>query len=529
MGKTSHSVYYQRLLLLGAVLYPMWWILFKLSNPLTLDSLMLRVPVGIILLLAAVSTRFFSYKERFIEDVFLMCALLMTLNYFYITYVCGMDESHLYCTNVLIAAIIVSLDSMRGLVVYSVVCLITGTLLPMFATQHFSKLIYLGGLYTTISVLYFPLMGRIKNLKLLTAIQKRLTDAQSMAHIGNFEYNVKTKEIYSSQESLRLMGIIGDEHTNIFQHDEVSAAIDYFANSENKESEYKIFKTVLTAAGAERQLHFHFYCENDLEGHLLTLKCLISDITETVKAEKLLALQQEKLFNSSKMTALGEMAGGIAHEINNPLAVIHGRAGQLKEMAQQGDISKETVVKFAEKIEITATRIAKIVKSLRTFARDGDDDYFHSAPLKTIVSDTLELCQERFRNHNIQLLISDIPPHLAVECKSVQISQVLINLLSNAHDAVEGVSDKWVRLDVFEEQARVELHVQDSGPGIPANLRDKLFQPFYTSKEVGKGIGMGLTVCKGLVEGHGGTLNVDLSGPNTKFVVSIPKTQKKAS
>lgn len=233
---------------------------------------------------------------------------------------------------------------------------------------------------------------------------------------------------------------------------------------------------------------------------------------------------QAKMVHSSKMSALGEMAGGVAHEVNNPLAVIHARACQLRELAREkGVIDSAEVEMVAEKIKTTVWRISKIVKSLLAFARDKGDDRLEKASVSAIVSDTLELCREKLKHMNVNLEVQEIPSELSLWCRPWQISQVLLNLLSNANDALEGSDEKWIRITCRDQGDSIELRVADSGKGIPFELVDKIMQPFFTSKAVGKGTGLGLSISKGIVESHGGSLWLDLASERTTFVVSLPK------
>ncbi len=251
------------------------------------------------------------------------------------------------------------------------------------------------------------------------------------------------------------------------------------------------------------------------------------DITDRLHQERVIADQQNRIISASKMSALGEMAGGIAHEINTPLAVIVMKAQQLVEIAGESEsVDAETVDQFAKMIDSTAQRISAIVNALKSFARDGSSDPFSIAPVKAIVSETLELCREKFRNHGIQLKIEGDLEVATLECRPVQIGQILLNLLSNAFDAVGKQTDKWVCLSVKEQGDYVEFSVTDSGPPIPPAVREKIMRPFFTTKEIGKGTGLGLSISKGLAESHNGTLCLDQSVEHTRFVLQLPKFQK---
>ncbi len=252
---------------------------------------------------------------------------------------------------------------------------------------------------------------------------------------------------------------------------------------------------------------------------------LVQDVTQARENEALLEQQRSTSIVASKMSALGEMSGAIAHEINNPLAIIHGKAGQLKDLAHRSSVDPAVIALYAATIESTALRISRIVRSLRWFAREGDKDPFESITVETVFKETSELCLARFKSHGIQLKIDPGPSAITFDCRSVQIAQVLLNLLNNAHDAVENLPDPWVTLEAREVGNRVEISVIDSGSGIPVELREKILLPFFTTKEIGKGTGLGLSVSKSIIETHRGALFLDTGSAHTRFVMNLPKTQ----
>lgn len=231
---------------------------------------------------------------------------------------------------------------------------------------------------------------------------------------------------------------------------------------------------------------------------------------------------------AAKMSSLGEMAGGIAHEINNPLAIIQGKAYLLKRRLTIGSVDPEEIKVELTKIENSVERIARIVSGLRTFSRESENDPFELVKVSTIVGDTLELCRERFRNRSIDLRVNicDDPD---LETRASQIAQVLMNLLSNAHDAVEKLDDRWVELSVGTVGQHVEISVTDSGHGIPEAIADKCMDPFFTTKDIGKGTGLGLSISKGISELHHGRLRYDKNSPFTRFVLELPLKQPEVS
>jgi PAS domain S-box-containing protein len=263
----------------------------------------------------------------------------------------------------------------------------------------------------------------------------------------------------------------------------------------------------------------------DDEGNPLLLLGVIEDMREINAREELIRSQQAQLLHASKMSTLGEMSGGVAHEINNPLTVIMGFAQRLAALLDAGTLDADELKRCSIKIVTMTERIARIVRGLRTFAREASQDPFDVVPLSRVVADTLELCQQRFLNHGIKIQIGELPEGLTIECRAVQISQVLLNLFSNAFDAIQELPVKWIRLDAEDLGGSVQIAVTDSGDGIPSEIAAKMMHPFFTTKGVGQGTGLGLSISRGIVESHRGTLRHDPSAPNTRFVVVLPKSQ----
>jgi len=261
----------------------------------------------------------------------------------------------------------------------------------------------------------------------------------------------------------------------------------------------------------------------DPQGNLIGASKVARDITERKQLEAQLEVSREQAMISARLSELGMMAGSIAHEINNPLSVIHASASDLLEMAETGSVPIEELRIASSRIKRTADRISKIVKSLRQIARKGNDDPFQRASAVEIVEQVLDLSRERFRVNSGRLDTTVVDKDVFVLCREVQIAQVLLNLLLNAFDAaVEGGGEKWVRVEVTRHEETVMFAVIDSGPGVPAELKTRIMEPFYTTKPVGKGTGLGLSLSKAFVEEHGGALVVSERENHTCFSFVLP-------
>lgn len=246
-----------------------------------------------------------------------------------------------------------------------------------------------------------------------------------------------------------------------------------------------------------------------------------NDISSQVKAQLEKENLQSRFVETAKMAALGEMSGGIAHEINNPLTIIIGKTEQLIHSIDKVVDKKEVLQKDLDLIKRTALRISKIIKGLRSFSRNAENDPMLEINLKLVIEETLDLCRQKFSTSGIEIRMEI--PDLMIKGRSVELSQVLMNLFSNSYDAISTLANKWIEIKAEEGNDTVKIVFKDSGQGIPLAIVEKIFQPFYTTKDVDKGTGLGLSISAGIIKNHGGTLFYDKSSANTCFVIELPK------
>jgi PAS domain S-box-containing protein len=227
---------------------------------------------------------------------------------------------------------------------------------------------------------------------------------------------------------------------------------------------------------------------------------------------------EEHLTRTEKLASLGQLAAGVAHEMNNPLGSITVLSYLLLE-----DLDEECAERAqVEKIVKEATRCKEIVQGLLEFSR-----YMPSrmVPLQVngILEEVLSLVGDHLLFQHIDLVQNftlDLPPVLGDKSR---LEQVFINLLMNSGDAMEGMGRLTVSTSLHAEGNRVRLAFMDTGPGIPENLRGRLFDPFFTTKGVGKGVGLGLSISYGIIEKHMGRIFVEKTGPEgTSFIIELP-------
>lgn len=248
-------------------------------------------------------------------------------------------------------------------------------------------------------------------------------------------------------------------------------------------------------------------------------------MTEDKKAEDEVAVEMHKATseNASRLASLAEMATGIAHEVNNPLAILVGNLHLARMRLEKHPVDPKKILQNLELALQGSDRIHLVIGNLIKHARDAEGDDIVPVPLKDIVEEALSLCLERFRLGDRTVKVPEIPDAV-IACREIQLVQVLISLLNNAYDATETDTDKkWIKLDFSNQKDKVVIHLEDSGPGIPPSLIDRIFDPFFTTKGTGKGSGLGLAVSKSMVEGFGGSLNINTERSHTCFDITIPK------
>jgi C4-dicarboxylate-specific signal transduction histidine kinase len=244
---------------------------------------------------------------------------------------------------------------------------------------------------------------------------------------------------------------------------------------------------------------------------------------ELQNAHSQLKNQQVMLVQNEKMAALGTLAAGIAHEINTPLSTVVMINDNLKSMMQEAIVDTEAISLDLNKIEKTIVRISKITNSLKTFSSGSQTGTHTNVSAKHIIEDVLFFYGLQLKNKLVKINYHPVPSDLMIKCCLSEISQVILNLLINANDAIENLGEKWISIDVTDEGNHIEIRVTDSGSGIPKQIANKIFDPFFTTKEIGKGTGLGLSISKGIIENHGGQLILEQNFKNTCFVLKLPK------
>ena len=266
---------------------------------------------------------------------------------------------------------------------------------------------------------------------------------------------------------------------------------------------------------------------NELESLAVSIELLKQQVGRSEKIGKIIDDERARSQFSAKMAVLGEISANVAHEINNPISVIHALSDELQEKAQKGELNLDYVERKAIVIKRTATRVSGIVRALLRLSRDGKQDLMELHSVRNIVEDATVLVHDQMLKEGIVFSVHGLDEDVRICCRGAQISQVILNLLSNAIDAVSEVEQKIVILEIKINQQFVLISVLDSGLGVPDKIRSKVMQPFVTSKPPGKGTGLGLSISKHIIHEHEGELIFDETHPMTKFSIALPLYQNR--
>ena len=367
-----------------------------------------------------------------------------------------------------------------------------------------------------------------------------LSQAERAANLGCWQLNPETGELFCSDNFYRIIGL--SQNT--------TPTVETFMNmvSPSDRSRLEQFITDLSAGNGESNITFqvvnkngksrYFYIKGNRQTTAIgkrypVIAGILMDTTAQKNLEKQIEEQRLKTIQADRLHGLGEMAAGIAHELNQPLTVISTIAeGLCLRMDAGMNISLDQIrEQMADQLNLV-DRMNDIINHMRLFSRDTSTDKPIKFQISQILDDSLKFVKAQLKSHGIRLdffVSPDLPscygwPH--------ELEQVVLNLISNAKDAIEDRKDKepsfWepvlgISADFSAEKNNLKIEISDSGNGIPEPTLRRIFDPFFTTKEVGKGTGLGLSISKTLVEKQGGQLTVK-STPfqGTTFSIFLP-------
>lgn len=355
---------------------------------------------------------------------------------------------------------------------------------------------------------------RVLAEKALRVSERRLAEAQEVAHLGNWVWDIVPDTISWSDEVYRIFGQQPQAFVPRYERDFLSAvhpedretvtsAVD--ASLEQK-LPYSVNHRIVRPDGTERIVHEQGRVEYDCQGHPVRMFGVVHDITDRVQSDEQLTSLREQLAHASRVGTMGELASGLAHELNQPLTAIHLQSHTAKLLA--GRVESEVSQKLQDALELISEqslRAGEIVRRMRSFIRQHTPRCEH-CDLANLLKDVVKLTESELRLRAVSLDV-EVPRELPAVCVDpIQIQQVLVNLIQNAIDAMADQKDsvRKLSISVAPRDEMVTVRVTDTGKGLTPEDAERVFDAFQTSKSTG--LGLGLAICRTLIEAHGGTI-----------------------
>ena len=364
--------------------------------------------------------------------------------------------------------------------------------------------------------------------------EKRLLQIQEIAHIGTYEYNLKTDELWWSDEAYRIFGISDKKEITLEKYLEYVHPDDadrLKALSEVGQEDYYVEYRIIRPDGEIRYISTFVGKHEYRDGERYLIRGTAQDITEQKLMEQERNQLESRLHHSQKMETIGTLAGGVAHDINNILGIIIGNTELCLDDVPEWNPAYANLQEVVKAV----LRAKKVIRQLLTFSRNID---IKKEPIDivSVVEDSLKFLRSTISaTVTIEKQINITNPNIIAD--PTQIKQIILNICANSAQAMEAkgglIKIKMENITVNHSQENeddvlangeyIKIVIMDDGPGIAPAIHDKIFDPYFTTKEVGKGSGMGLAVVQGIVKKHKGSINVKSKiGKGAIFTILLP-------
>ncbi len=374
-----------------------------------------------------------------------------------------------------------------------------------------------------------PEINLRNKLEYFNETHKIVSDA---ANLGAWDWNISENTLIWNDQIYKIFDVEPQSFEATYEAflsfchpddvDKINLAVEKSLSNPNVK--YQIEHRVLTREGNIKSVLETGEVFRNSDGIPVRMMGIVQDITELNNQKLLVERQKEQILEASKMSALGEMAGSISHEINTPIAVILVNAEKTLRMLKNKEENCIAEINDSLKTIInTSMHISDIVKTLKRISRN-DFQIQEKAEISTneIIKDLQTISSERIKNKGIELLFEIENENELLKTNNSLLQQIMINLLNNSMYAIKDLDNKWIKIQGKKLDGQYEFRICDSGNGIDSEVANKMFQPFYTTKQIGQGTGVGLGVSLSYAQALGGTLTYDSKSKNTCFILRFP-------
>ncbi len=372
------------------------------------------------------------------------------------------------------------------------------------------------------------LTGTAQDITELKEKDDLLAEAQSISKIGSWQFDLSNQRQIWSSEHYKIFEIEEPQpqealyslYREKIHPDDLAMLDDCITRAVQFGQDFTFNHRVVLDGGARiKHVQGIGRVIKDKVGRPVKISGTCRDRTAEVEMENILQQERAVSAHTAKLATLGEMSAGVAHEINNPLAIIYGNLSILNKIKNDSEKFENRIDSMTKAVE----RIAHIVSGLRKFSRTEESNKREVEVFSDLIREALILTAAKSKRLSIPIEIN-ILSSSTVECDEVEIVQVLASLINNALYAASECSTPWVKINLFDSGDYIVFQVIDSGLGISKDIEKKLFQPFFTTKPIGKGTGLGLSVAKGVLDQHNAKISINRLVENTCFEVQFIRT-----
>lgn len=392
-----------------------------------------------------------------------------------------------------------------------------------------NKLLFLNFVYNIIKSV-FTLNGIDMKKSILEKAELYFNKVQNIAIIGFWELDLRTKESWWSKQVFKIFELEPDEkalpdyeYLKYIHPEDLEKIRILRANAIKNKTGYTAKLRLLFKDGSIKYVINSAEVETNEIGEAVKFFGIIQDITEQTIQHNLVNEQNMRLASINNYVAIGEMAGGVAHEINNPLAIIKGKLDVIESSIRNEIPSDHKIFEHLKSVDKAVQRVVVVVNSLKRISEYKIDSKLIELNLEEVIKDAIALCLEKITSRDVKFSMN-LQGNIQVKGRRAELVQVVLTLLYNAYDVASELDEKWIKLDVTQDNSEgdIVISVTDSGLGIPKEIQKKIMNPFFTTKPIGKGLGLGLSVARKIIEEYNGALYIDASSIHTKFTVRLP-------
>lgn len=526
------------LCIFGGLLFTLWAVGIKVITGNSLEIWPIRILISILFVISGLIIK--NSKITIIENaewLVTILGLIAVLYAYYISWLNGLDPIWVTGTTLIIIGVLNYLTGITQVLTFSVISILIGSLSLIYQRENpaMQPLSVILNYLTATALGFFSSLQRNRFLLDLIQLENRQNIILSSMREGVVLHDSKGYIISVNESALKILGLSLDQILGLSNIDPLwktfnedgsvclpeqhPSSVAQSTGKVVKDFQLKLQKVDGSVAWLSINAVPTFEKGNPIP---VATVVTIQDVTDKKTNEETIRNQEISLMLAAKLSSLGEMAAGIAHEINNPLAIMSGRISILKRELAKDSLDIEEIKRNLLIEEEAVTRVAKIVNSMKSLSRQVESDQLVFTQVSTIVEDLQIISRERTKHLQIDLQFN-YDENFYFKCQPGLIGQAILNLINNAIDAIESYEKKWIKVNFSYDELYTIIRVVDCGNGIPKEIQSKILEPFFTTKTAGKGTGLGLSLVQSIVRAHHGEFSINGNNTNTEFVIKIPK------